>query len=221
VLDRCEAFAILVKYCQVGHADALPVAVVRTTMRSLVSLSMCGILLVGCAQPARVSDSLSLKDGEGVILYRMSCGPHVAWGEFFRSGEGSAGFFAGLKRAGALLCQEGVQSQRLKAGRYYVGKIGYTSWVNFAEIDAMSFTVAPGKLNYIGHIQLPSNATRDGGRTLVLISDPVVIDKSAEAEAWLTTEQSLLRKYEFIKALAQASAKLGKQRPAADSENTN
>jgi hypothetical protein len=189
-------------------------------MKSLVSLSMCGVLLVGCAQPARVSDSLRLKDGEGVIVYRMSCGQHVAWGEFFRSGEGSAGFFAGLKRAGALLCQEGVQSQRLEAGRYYVGKIGYTRWVDIAEIDAMTFTVAPGKLNYIGHIQLPSNATREGGRTLVLISDPVVSDKSAEAEDWLA-EQDRLRKYEFIKALAQPSAKVGKQRPAADSKNTN
>jgi hypothetical protein len=190
-------------------------------MRSFISLLMCGVMMVGCAQPARVSDSLSLKDGEGVIVYRMSCGPHVAWGEFFRSGEGSAGFFAGLKRAGALLCQEGVQSQRLKAGRYYVGKIGYTSWVDIAESDAMSFTVAPRKLNYIGHIELPSNASRDGGRTLVLISDPVVSDRSAEAENWLATEQNLLRKYEFIKALAQPSVKVGKQRPAADKEHTN
>jgi hypothetical protein len=54
-----------------------------------------------------------------------------------------------------------------------------------------------------------------------LISDPVVVDKSAEAEDWLTAEQSLLRKYEYIKALAQASVKPGKQRPAGDSENTN
>jgi len=193
----------------------------RTTIRSFISLSICGALLVGCAQPARVSDSLSLKDGEGVIVYRMSCGPHVAWGEFFRSGEGSSGFFAGLTRAGALLCQEGVQTQRLKAGRYYVGKIGYTSWVNIAEDDAMTFTVTPGKLNYIGHIQLPSNATKDDGRTLVWISDPVISDKSAEAEDWLTTEQSLLRKYEFMKSLAQSPANVGKQRPAAHDENTN
>jgi len=161
-----------------------------------------------------VSDSLSLKDGEGVIVYRMTCGPQVAWGEFFRSGQGSAGFFAGMRRAGALLCQEGVQTQRLEAGRYYIGKIGYTGWVDIAENDATTFTVTPGKLNYIGHIQLPSDANQVRGRTEVLIGDPVVSDKSAEAQEWLTTNQGPLRRYEFVTALAQASAKVREQRPA-------
>ena len=193
-------------------------AVMRTTTNRSMGLSICVALLAGCAQPARVPDSVKLKDDEGVIVYRMNCGSHIAWGEFYRSGEGSAGFFAGFRRAGALLCQEGVQTQRLEAGRYFIGKIGYTSWVDLAENEAMTFTVTPGKLNYIGHIQLPSRVQSDGGRTLVLIGDPVVSDRSAEAHSWLTTEQDLLGRYEFMKALAQAPVKAGGQRPAANQE---
>jgi hypothetical protein len=178
-------------------------------MRRSISLSICAALLAGCALPARVSDSLRLKEDEGVIVYRMNCGQHVKWGEFFRSGQGSAGFLAGFRRAGALLCQEGVQTQRLEAGRYYIGKIGYTGWVDIAEDAAMTFTVTPGKLNYIGHIRLPSDATRVRAQVSVLISDPVVSDKSAEAQEWLTTEQGPLRRYEFITALAQPPEKPG------------
>jgi hypothetical protein len=186
----------------------------KTAIRNSIGLSICAGLLAGCAQPARVSDSLRLKDAEGIIVYRMNCGPHVAWGEFYRSGEGSAGFFAGFTRAGALLCQEGVQTQRIKAGRYYIGKIGYTGWIDIAENAAIAFSVTPGKLNYIGHIGLPSSVTRDGGRTVVSVGDPVVSDKSVEAQDWLATEQGALRQYEFIKALAQAPAKVREQPPS-------
>ena len=187
----------------------------RTTIKRSLGLPLCVAVLAGCAQPARVPDSVKLKDDEGVIVYRMNCGPHVAWGEFYRSGDGSAGFFAGFKRAGALLCQEGVQTQRLKAGHYFIGKIGYTSWVDIAENEAMTFAVTPGKLNYIGHIRLPSSVQSDGGRTLVLIGDPAVSDKSSEAQSWLGTEQDLLGRYEFLNALAQPPEKAGEQRPAA------
>ena len=190
------------------------------TIRSSIAFSTCAALLAGCAHPARVSDSVKLKDEQGVIVYRMSCGPQVAWVEFYRSGQSSAGFFSGFNRAGALLCQEGVQTQRVKAGRYFIGKIGYTSWIYIAENEAMTFVVTPGKLNYIGHIGLPSSLKQERGRILVLISDPVVRDKSAEAEGWLNAEQGSLRRYEFTKALAQAPAKVGEQRRAVDQGKT-
>jgi len=51
-----------------------------------------------------------------------------------------------------------------------------------------------------------------------LIGDPVVSDRSAEAHSWLTTEQDLLGRYEFMKALAQAPVTAGGQRPAANQE---
>ncbi len=72
------------------------------TIRSAIAFSTCAALLAGCAHPARVSDSVKLKDEQGVIVYRMSCGPQVAWGELYRSGQSSAGFFTGFNRAGAL-----------------------------------------------------------------------------------------------------------------------
>jgi hypothetical protein len=186
----------------------------RTTIRSAIRVLTCGVLLVGCAHTARVSDSLNLKDGEGVIVYQMTCGPHIAWGQFLRSGQNSAGFFAGFDQAGALVCrEEGVQTKRLEAGRYYIGRIGHTSAAYIAENEAMTFTVTPGKLNYIGHIWLRANAERDGGRTFISVRDPVAIDKSVEAKDWLSAEQGqLLQRYEFLNALAQGPVRVGVQR---------
>jgi hypothetical protein len=195
----------------------------RIRIRSAISVLTCGVVLAGCAQTARVSDSLGLKEDEGVIVFEVSCGPHIAWGQFMRSGQGSAGFWAGMDQAGALACrEEGIQTKRLLAGRYYIGRIGHAGAAYIAENEAMTFTVTPGKLNYIGHFWLRANAEADGARTVVSVRDPVAIDKSEEARDWLTTEQgSLLQRYEFINALAQAPAKAGVQRREADNKNAN
>ena len=165
-------------------------------------------VLAGCAstvRPARVADSVQLQDGEGIIVYRMNCGPGVAWAEFYESGRSAAGYFAGFKRAGALLCPEGLQTKRVKAGTYYLGKIGYQSWIDLEEAKAMQFTVAAGKINYIGHIRIPSTSEKRGTTTVVLISDPEVTDRSVEARIWLAENQpSLKQTYEFVEALAIA-----------------
>jgi hypothetical protein len=206
-----------VDYCESAQVNASSGTGMRTTIRSAISVLTCGVVLAGCALPGSVSDSLKLKEDEGVIVYEVSCGSHVAWGHILRSGQGSAGAWAGMDQAGALGCRwEGVQTQRLQAGRYYIGRIGGGSGAAYiAENEAMTFTVTPGKLNYIGHIRLRASAKGDGPRTVVSVSDPVIIDKSAEAKDWLTTEQSsLLQRYEFINALAQAPAKVGAQRGA-------
>lgn len=163
-------------------------------------------LLAGCTvQPARVADSVRLKDNAAIIVYRMSCGPGVAWAEFYPSGTKAAGYFAGFQRAGALLCTDGVQTKQLTAGTYFIGKIGYETWIEFEEAKAMQFIVAPGKINYIGHIRVPSRNERRDGRNLVLISDPTVADRSEEARTWLTANQpSLQQNYELVEALALA-----------------
>jgi TonB family protein len=161
-------------------------------------------LLAGCTiPPARVADSVRLKDDAGIIVYRMNCGPGVAWAEFYQSGANAAGYVASLRRAGALLCVDGVQTKQLTAGTYFIGKIGYETWVEFEEAKAMQFTVAPGKINYIGHIRVPARNEERDGRKLVLISDPTVADRSEEARTWLTANQpSLQQNYELVQALA-------------------
>jgi TonB family protein len=162
-------------------------------------------LLAGCTvvQPARVADSVRLKDNAGIILYRVNCGPGVAWAEFYRSGTKAAGYLASFQRAGALLCTDGVQSKQLTAGTYFIGKIGYETWIEFEEAKAMQFTVTPGKINYIGHIRVPSSKETRDGRNLVLISDPTVADRSEEARNWLTANQpSLQQNYPLVEALA-------------------
>jgi TonB family protein len=164
--------------------------------------------LAGCATPVMVSDSIRLKEDEGIIVYRMSCGPGIAWGQVFPSGENSKGYLAEFNRAGMLLCPDGMQTQRLRAGHYFVGKIGYEGVIDFSEQDAMQFDVAAGKLNYIGHIKLPSSVEKKNGRRLVLISDPVVRNRSEEALAWLAANHaSVHRRYEFVAALAQSPGK--------------
>jgi TonB family protein len=103
-----------------------------------------------------------------------------------------------------LSCQAGEQTHRLKAGRYFVGRVGQGGTVAFSEEAAMQFEVAAGKLNYIGDITLPSSL--DSGK--VLISDPFVRDQHDEALASLTAnDPSLSQQYEFVTALAQPASK--------------
>ena len=175
------------------------------TTRSIGILLALLASLAGCAQPARVADSVQIKPGEGVIVYRMNCGPGVEWGQIFRSGASSKGYFAEYKRAGVLSCADGVQTQRLQSGRYFIGKVGYESAIAFSEETAMLFDVAASKLNYIGHISLPSAIERKLGMRRVLIGDPRVIDRRDEALAWLAGNQaSMQQQYEFVGALAQS-----------------
>jgi TonB family protein len=103
-----------------------------------------------------------------------------------------------------LSCQAGEQTHRLKAGRYFVGRVGQGGTVAFSEEAAMQFEVAAGKLNYIGDITLPSSL--DSGK--VLISDPFVRDQRDEALARLSAnDPSLSQQYEFVTALAQSASK--------------
>ena len=168
-------------------------------------------LLGGCANQAS-THSARLAASEGVIVYRMTCGPGVAWGQIFRSGESLKGAKAESRRAGILSCREpGVQTQRLPAGRYFVGKIGYQVVVDFDEPAAMQFEVAAGQASYIGHISLPSSS--DIGK--LLIGDPFVSDWHGELQPWIASNPVALNgQREVITALAQAPSKLIASVPA-------
>lgn len=162
-------------------------------------------LLAGCAVPVTVPDATRLTADEGIIVYSVKCGPGVAWAQFFPSGESSRGYRAESRRAGILSCGDEVQTQRLQAGRYFVGKVGYRGVVDFTEATAMQFQVAAGKLNYIGHITLPSSD--DIGA--VLISDPFVSERQGEAVTWLAANHASLHgEYEIVTALAQSPSRL-------------
>jgi TonB family protein len=161
--------------------------------------------VAGCVQPATVPDSTRLEADEGIVVYDMKCGPGIAWGQVFRSGARSNGYTAESRRTALLSCRDGAQIQSLKAGRYFVGKVGFQGVVDFSEEAATQFDVAAGKLNYIGHITLPSSV--DTGK--VLIADPFVNDRRDEALAWLGANQSSLQQqYEFVTALAQSPSRV-------------
>ena len=171
-------------------------------------------LLAGCANPVTTSDPTRLGANDGIIVYRMKCGPGVAWGQIFPSGESLRGFKAETRRAGILSCRDGMQVQVLPAGRYFVGKVGYRGIVDFAENAAMQIDVVPGKLNYIGHITLPSSL--DMGK--VLISDPFVADRHEEAQTWLAANQTLLQgQYPFVAALARSPSNVATSEVAEES----
>jgi TonB family protein len=105
-----------------------------------------------------------------------------------------------------LNCRQGVQIQKVKAGQYFVGKVGFQGTVDFSEESATRFDVAVGKLNYIGHIALPSSFDKGENLGRVLISDPFVIDRREEADAWLVANQvSLDPQYEFVVAVARSA----------------
>jgi hypothetical protein len=170
-----------------------------------IALSIVVALLAGCTLPANVRESVQLGEGQGLIVYEMSCGEHIAWGQFLRSGKKSGGTWAGFDHDGVLRCQEGLQSQRIDAGQYYVGNIGWTSVLYLAERDALAFTVTPGKLTYLGHIQVPSYATGSGSRLTIVVGYPIVRDESDAVRRWLEDEKPALRRYELVKALAKKS----------------
>jgi hypothetical protein len=170
-----------------------------------IALLVAAALIVGCAHPVNVRESVRLGADEGVIVYEMRCGEHIAWGQFLKSGKTSGGFWAGLDHDGVLRCQDGLQSQKVDAGTYYVGQIGWTSMVYVPEQDALTFTVTPGKLNYLGHIEVPSRGRAEGARTTILVGDPVVRDESGAVRRWLDDEKPALRRYELVTALAKKS----------------
>jgi TonB family protein len=165
--------------------------------------------LVGCASAMAAPKAIRMKEDEGVIVYSMKCGPGIAWAQLFRSGQSSKGYRAESKRAGMLNCLEGVQIQKIKAGRYFIGKAGFQSVVDFSEEAATQFDVTVAKLNYIGQITLPSSFDKAENLGRVLIGDPFVNDRKQDALAWLAANQpSLQREYEFVAAMAQSPDKL-------------
>lgn len=165
--------------------------------------------LVSGASALAAPKPIRLKEDEGVIVYSLKCGPGIAWAQLFRSGQNSRGYRAESKRAGMLNCLEGVQLQKIKAGRYFIGKAGFQSVVDFSEEAATQFDVVVGKLNYIGQITLPSSFDKGENLGRVLISDPFVNDRQQDALAWLAANQpSLQQEYEFVAGLAQSPDKL-------------
>lgn len=174
--------------------------------------------LGGCANPVTMSDPTRGAKDEGVIVYRVKCGPGIAWGQIFHSGENPSAFNAQARRAGILSCRDGMQTQRLPAGRYFVGKIGFRGVVDFNEEAAMQFSVAAGQLSYIGHVTLPSNAETGD----LLISTPFVSDRRDEALTWLAANgASSQGPVEVVTALAQSPSRQttngAEQRSASDS----
>jgi len=172
---------------------------------------VCFALLASLASGASVvaaPKSIRLKEDEGVIVYSMKCGPGIAWAQLFRSGENSKGYRAESRRSGMLNCPDGVQVQKLKAGRYFIGKAGFQSVVDFSEEAATRFEVVAARLNYIGQITLPSSFDKGENLGRVLISDPFVNDRHEDALAWLASNQpSLEQDYEFVTSVAQSPDK--------------
>lgn len=178
------------------------------TMRLWIHFALLASV-VASASSLAASKPIRLKEDEGIIVYRVKCGPGIAWAQFYRSGESAKGYRAEARRAGMLNCPDGVQIQKAKAGHYFVGKVGFQGVVDFSEETATQFDVAAGKLNYIGHIALPSSFDKGEGLGRVLISDPFVIDRREEALAWLATNQAdPYREYEFVAGVARAPGKL-------------
>jgi TonB family protein len=181
---------------------------VLVTKRTGIHLALL-VSLAGCVQPLTVPDSLRLEEDEGLIVYRMKCGPGVAWGRVYRSGENPKGYKAESPRSTMLSCADDMQVQSLRAGRYFIGKVGALGAVDFSEEAAMQFDVAAGKLSYIGHITLPSSVDDESASLrMVLITDPFVSDRREDAIAWLAANQASLQgRYEFIVGLAGAPGK--------------
>ena len=159
-------------------------------------------LLCAACVPAKrnLRPDTRLEPAEGIVVATMSCGPQVFWGEWYGAGKRSKGYMGSLSHEALFQCNKGLQVMAMKEGKYFLGKVGGATFLDYPENEALAFTVTAGKINYVGHFMVPSTQKE----RQVLVGETLVADRSQETRSaidrlypWMT------QKYEFVKATAR------------------
>lgn len=159
------------------------------------------VLLCTACVPAKTNlrSDTPLDPGEGIVVATMTCGPKVFWGEWYSAGKPSKGYLGALNHEALFHCNQGLQIMAMKEGRYFLGKVGGATFLDYAESGALAFTVTAGKINYAGHFMVPS-VEKDRE---ILVGETVVADRSEQTRSALNVEYPwMTRRYEFVKATA-------------------
>jgi len=184
-------------------------------MRARSMKWMCMLLLLAVSTTAsagieNIKPTAKLGANEGILVATTRCAGWTQFVQLYRPGTPSTGVLGLYRFSSVTSCVPGIKTRRVKAGRYYIGwiAVGQTG-LAVPEAEAFSFTIEPGKLNYIGEIRVGMHPQ------LELERDPrsgppadmiLVTDREAEARATLATEYPwLLEKFPFVRALATAA----------------
>jgi hypothetical protein len=164
-----------------------------------VALLISAMCLSGCISPL-IKDSTALGPDEGIIAVSMRCGEGLHWALFFRSGVYSKGMLGGLNNSAGVECNDGPWTRVVKSGSYFMGQVGSQAALDFEEKDALSFSVEPQKVTYIGEIRVPSLRSSKDNTTFV--GSISVVDRSAETLDYLKTNlPGITKKYPFVTSL--------------------
>ncbi|PTA72712.1 MULTISPECIES: hypothetical protein [unclassified Stenotrophomonas] len=149
---------------------------------------------------------------EGILVATTACAGWARFVQLYRPGTPSTGALGLYRFSSVTTCEPGIKTRRVKAGRYYIGwiAVGQTG-LAVPEAEAYSFTIEPGKLNYIGQIRVgmhPELELERHPRSGTPADMIQVTDREAEARATIAAEYPwLLEKFPFVRALAVAADK--------------
>lgn len=172
----------------------------------IILVALCVLATVGCAGPAVRPSAAQIANGDGMVVTHAYCSQWVNWLEFHASGSDPE--HQKYARAAATVhcpvfgdARDALRSVRLKAGRYFVGRVGLKQELDYAENDAVSFEVAAGKTTYIGDLKVVSVPV--DGQVGV---DVVVVDGEAAARAEAERRfPEVLARWPWEKRLARAA----------------
>jgi len=165
----------------------------RSARLPLVALMILSI--AACGAPTIRPDA-KLQSSEGVLIASLDCSGTAspAWVEIYASGLKSSGYSGSFRKSAVLSChprKRELDAVILPAGRYFIGKIGSTKFRDIGEGLAISFSVSPGTLTYVGNFPVGSFSLR-------------INDQEAEAKSEIGARfPELSSRYPWLKAIAR------------------
>lgn len=181
-------------------------------MKWICMLALLAVSASAGAGIENIKPTAKLGADEGILVATTACAGWTRFVQLYRPGTPSTGALGLYRFSSVTTCEPGIKTRRVKAGRYYIGWIsmGQTG-LAVPEAEAYSFTIEPGKLNYIGQIRVGMHPELElerhprSGTSADMIS---VTDREAEARATMAAEYPwLLEKFPFVRALAVAANK--------------
>ncbi len=173
--------------------------IVWTALLSLVALPCL-------AGPQNLKERATLKADEGLLVTTSACPPNTHGMQLYAPGTSAKGVLGQLRFKSVIVCNEPTTSNRIKAGRYYIGLLfdRQGQVVAFDEADAPQITIEAGKATYIGDVYVVEGQPRRENGRVVMAHGIAFADRRDDARAALERDHPwLLPRYPFVVSLPQ------------------
>lgn len=173
--------------------------IVWTALLSLVALPCL-------AGPQNLKERASLKADEGLLVTTSYCPPSTHGMQLYAPGTSAKGLLGTVRFKSVIVCNQPITSNRIKAGRYYIGLLFYRQGqvVAFDEADAPQITIEAGKATYIGDVYVVEGEPRREDGQVATVHGIAFADRRDDARAALERDYPwLLPRYPFVVSLPQ------------------